>query len=82
MESTLSMSIALNELQARTITAASDLAAVWIESVPGAREYVASGWGLAIELQMLPAPPRLVMSVVDRAEENKPRYVIAERVLG
>ena len=71
----------LQELQARTIFASSDLAAAWVEAVPGAKEYLASGWGLAVELQLTPAPPRLALSVIDPGEPGAPRFPIAQRVL-
>jgi hypothetical protein len=71
-------SLGLAELQALCIVAATDLGLAWLDSLPGAREYVKNGFGVAVEVKLFPAPPRLSLSFID---EDGTRYPHAVREL-
>jgi hypothetical protein len=45
-----------NELQAMAVTACTAAAQRWLQALPGAREHIASGAGLVMEVTLMPSP--------------------------
>lgn len=62
------MNIDLPTAQAMTITAATELARLWLASQPAALAYLKTDWGLAVEVKLSPAPACLMVSFIDPAD--------------
>ena len=51
-------------MQAMLLTLSTEIAARWVEQVPGARDHIAAGAGVVLEVTLQPAP-RLELFLVD-----------------
>ncbi len=58
-------------MQAMLITLATELATRWIERVPGARDHIAAGAGVILEVTLQPEP-RLELLLVDSDKSRIP----------
>jgi hypothetical protein len=53
--------------QAMTVTATTELARLWLATLPGADGYLKAGWGVSVEMVLLPTPA-LNLSFIDVAD--------------
>jgi hypothetical protein len=59
------------ELQAMAVTACTAAAQRWLQKLPGAREHIAAGAGLVMEISLMPSPG-MRMSLVNSDGKKHP----------
>jgi hypothetical protein len=67
MNDPLNEPLTLSMAQAMTVTATTELARLWLATLPGADDYLKAGWGVSVEMVLLPTPI-LNLSFIDAAD--------------
>jgi len=67
--------LTLPQLQAATVTGAAEFVNRCLSTHPAAIEYRKTGWGLACEVKLWPAPAQVMVSFIDPADGQRiPAY--------
>jgi hypothetical protein len=67
--------LSTHELHAMLAGGATELAQRWIEETSGSAEYLKTGWGLSVEVVLVPQPG-IVISFVDNDGTRHPHALI------